>query len=376
AAERDEALAREVGVAEVLGVINASPGDLAPVFKTILEKAHTLCGATYGGLALYDGDYFQVAATHGYSDAMAEIGRKPFRGNANHRRLISGERYVHIPDFQALTADPNDAIRQATQDAGFRTVLLVPLRKNGTLLGHFSTSRSEVRPFSDEEITLLEKFAAQAVIAIENARLLTETRDALEQQTGTAEVLQVINSSPGDLTPVFDAILEKAHRLCDSDHGTLFLRDGAHFRPAAIRGVPEPIAERLRKGLGVDAPVVRPLLAGEHFAHILDMAQLDHPLGQLSSESGVHALLSVPLRKGDELFGMIVTARFEAGAFSDQRIALLQNFAAQAVIAMENARLLTETREALEQQTATAEVLQVINSSPGDLVPVFDAILQ
>src|SRR5215468_9506527 len=175
AAERDEALAREVAVAEVLGVINASPGDLAPVFKTILEKAHTLCGATYGGLALYDGDYFQVVATHGYSDAMAEIGRKPFRGNANHRRLVSGERYVHIPDVQALTADPNDAIRQATQDAGFRTVLLIPLRKNGTLLGHFSASRSEVRPFSEEEITLLEKFAAQAVIAMENARLLTET---------------------------------------------------------------------------------------------------------------------------------------------------------------------------------------------------------
>ena len=167
--ERDEALAREVAVAEVLGVINGSPGDLAPVFKTILEKAHTLCGATYGGLALYDGDYFQVVATHGYSDAMAEIGRKPFRGNANHRRLVSGERYVHIPDVQALIADPNDTIRQATQDAGFRTVLLVPLRKNGTLLGHFSTSRSEVRPFSDGEITLLEKFAAQAVIAMENA---------------------------------------------------------------------------------------------------------------------------------------------------------------------------------------------------------------
>ena len=134
AAERDEALAREVAVAEVLGVINASPGDLAPVFKTILEKAHTLCGATYGGLALYDGDYFQVVATHGYSDAMAEIGRKPFRGNANHRRLVSGERYVHIPDVQALTADPNDAIRQATQDAGFRTVLLVPLQRTARCL--------------------------------------------------------------------------------------------------------------------------------------------------------------------------------------------------------------------------------------------------
>src|SRR5262249_36667101 len=214
AAERDEALARDVALAEVSAVINASAGDLAPVFKTILEKAHPLCGATYGGLALYDSDYFQVVATHGYSDAMAEIGRKPFRGNANHRRLVSGERYVHIPDVQALTADPNDAIRQATQDAGFRTVLLVPLRKNGPLLGHFSASRSEGWPLSDEEITFPEKLAAQGVNAMGNARLWPETREALEQQAATAEVLQVINSSPGDLAPVFDAILEKAHGLC------------------------------------------------------------------------------------------------------------------------------------------------------------------
>ena len=173
-----------------------------------------------------------------------------------------------------------------------------------------------------------------------NAELRQQLDEALAREAATAEVLQVINSSPGDLTPVFDAILEKAHKLCDSGHGSLFLRDGPHFRPAAMRGVPEPIAEHLLRGLDIDVPLSRPLLAGERFVHITDMTQLAHPMVRLASESGVRALLSVPLRKADELFGMIVAARFEARPFSEKQIALLENFAAQAVIAMENARLL------------------------------------
>jgi GAF domain-containing protein len=350
--ERDEALAQQTATADVLQVINSSPGDLSPVFDAMLQKATSLCKAAFGILFTYNGDCFQAAALRNVPPGFAATVGEPFRPSpgAALDRLLGGQRFAHFSDvaMEDAYAIGRDA-RGQVELGGARSLLGVPLRREDAFLGAFIVYRQEVRSFSDKQIALLQNFAAQAVIAIENARLITETREALEQQTATAEVLQVINSSPGDLAPVFDAILTKAHKLCDSGHGSLFLRDGPHFRPAAMRGVPEPIAEHLRRGLDIDVPLSRPLLAGERFVHIIDMAQLAHPMVSLASESGVRALLSVPLRKGDELFGMIVAARFEARPFSEKQIALLENFAAQAVIAMENARLLGELRQRTEE---------------------------
>ncbi|MGB7098486.1 MAG: GAF domain-containing protein, partial [Xanthobacteraceae bacterium] len=383
--ELTESLAQQTATADVLRVISSSPGDLKPVFDAILANAVRICGAEFGNLALVDGDGMRRGAMYNAPTAFEQLRNSDPRIPLHKSplgRLYETKKTVNIGD---LAAEPAYAEGPLAKVAGARAMLGVPMLKDDELIGALVLYRMEAAPFTDKQVELLTNFAAQAVIAIENARLLTELRESLARQTATSEVLSVISSSPGDLKPVFDAMLANAARLCEAQFGNLLLHEDGEFRFTATYNVPAVFAEHWRR-----APVFRPsplapvarAVAAKDLVHVVDIKrdpaylQGDSAITSLVDIGGARTVLVVPMIKDAEVIGALTIFRQEVRPFTDKQIDLVKDFAAQAVIAIENARLLSELRESLAQQTATAEVLSVISSSHGDHQPVFAAMLE
>ncbi len=387
--ELRQSLEQQTATSDVLRVISSSPGALEPVFAAMLENATRICDAKFGIMTLYESGSFRAVALHNAPPEFAEARRRePLFSPAPKNplaRVAASKETLQIPDLwlDESYLSGEQATVVIAERGGARTLIDIPMLKDGELVGVFGIYRQEVLPFTVKQIELLQNFAAQAVIAIENTRLLNELRQSLEQQTATADVLGVISSSPGALEPVFQAMLENATRICEAKFGTMYFREGDAFRAVAMHGAPPAYAEaRLHKLVepGPDTGIGR-VVATKRVVQVEDASadrgySAGDPMRVAAVDlGGIRTLLCVPMLKDNEVIGAIAIYREVVRPFTDKQITLVQNFAAQAIIAIENTRLLNELRESLQQQTATSEVLGVISSSPGELEPVFQAVL-
>src|SRR5215469_9354736 len=373
--ERDEALEQQRAAAEVLKIISASKTELRPVLEVVVKSAARYCKADDVTLFELDGQDLREAAHWGAAPHLEAL-RFPCTRGSVAGRIVLERKPVHVFDLQAEAEDFPEGSAMARR-FGHRTIAGVPLLREGVAVGTLQLRRTEVNPFTDKQIALLETFAAQAVIAIENARLLNELRgrtqeltEALEQRTATSEVLGVISSTPGELTSVFETILANALRLCDADMGHVLRAEGGVLSVAALRGERPEYAEFLReRGPWRPAPDSAPSQAMEQKkpVQIADMSQTSGYAagGQATVAAvklgGLRTALLVPMVTDEKAIGFIVIYRTIVRPFSDKQIALVENFAKQAVIAIENARLLNELRERTQELETRSQEIAKLN---------------
>jgi GAF domain-containing protein len=375
--ERDEARAQQAATAEVLRVISQSPTDVQPVLQAVVAAARRFCGAADdAGITLRE-DSELVVVAHAGSRLDGTIGRRdPIdRSSARGRSIIDGVS-VHIPDLLAPEAAEFGRAQDQARELKFRAVLAVPMLRDGGAVGCITLRKPEPGHFTPRQIELLETFAAQAVIAIENVRLFTELSESLDQQTATSEVLRAISQSPTDVQPVLNVVVNAARRFCGASDVVIGLRDGDELAIAAHEGpLGRPPA---RRRLDRSSTQGRAIIDARTI-HNPDFEQLDPTEWAkgiaLSREFGFRSALGAPMLRDGVAIGTILLRRPEPGPFTPRQIELLETFAAQAVIAIENVRLFTELRESLEQQTATTEILRAISQSPTDVQPVLDVVV-